>query len=91
MILGENDRINSVRQLDWNDKGNINNLEELNSSKSIRLIDQQIQNLFSRKNQSITNLVLSCNQIGKNEEINWKLLPNHLQVCIISPRRGFEG
>jgi hypothetical protein len=67
----------------------INNLEELltksrqlNSSKCVRLIDQQIESLSTKKNQSIESLILSCNKLGKSEEMNWKQLPNHLQVFL---------
>ncbi len=67
----------------------MNNLEELlrkshqlNSSKSIRLIDQQIENLSTKKHQSIEKLILSCNKLGKTNRINWSHLPNHLQVFL---------
>jgi hypothetical protein len=89
-FLGENQNIQLVYQLDENEKlksENINNLEELlrksrqlNSSKSLRLIDQQIENLPTNKNQSIESLILSCNKLGEKNQIDWTRLPNNLQV-----------
>jgi len=65
----------------------VNNLEELlrksrqlNSSKSLRLIDQQIENLPTNQNSTIENLILSCNKLGKYSQIDFTKIPNHLQV-----------
>ena len=89
-IKGDEQIVQSVRQLDENDKNgseNVNHLEELlrksnqlNSSKCLRLIDQQIDQISTNKNQSIEKLILSCNKLGKTNSIHWSNLPNHLQV-----------
>jgi len=68
---------------------NENNLEELLrksrqliSSKSIRLIDEGIINLPTKRNDPIESLILSCNLLDKTKQIDWNKLPKHLQVFI---------
>lgn len=89
-LRGDQDLVQSVRQLDENEKNkseNVNHLEELlrksnqlNSSKCVRLIDQQIEQISTKKTQSIEKLILSCNKLGKTNSIDWTNLPNDLQV-----------
>jgi len=68
---------------------NENNLEELLrksrqliSSKSIRLIDQGIVNLPTKRTDPIETLILSCNLLDKTKQIDWNKLPKDLQVLI---------
>ncbi|CAF1253611.1 unnamed protein product [Rotaria sp. Silwood1] len=90
----EYENVELVRQLDDNDKfktDNINNLEELlkksrrlNNSKTIRLIDEKLENLSNQKIQSIENLILSCNQIRISNQFNWTHLPKKLRSLDLS-------
>ncbi|CAF4361514.1 unnamed protein product [Rotaria sp. Silwood2] len=90
----EYENLELVRQLDDNEKlknGNVNNLEELlkksrrlNNSKSIRLIDEKLENFSTRKRQSIENFNLSCNQLGLSNQFNWAQLPKNLRSLELS-------
>ncbi|CAF4010245.1 unnamed protein product, partial [Rotaria sp. Silwood1] len=94
LYLDEYENVELVRQLDDNDKfktDNINNLEELlkksrrlNNSKTIRLIDEKLENLSNQKIQSIENLILSCNQIRISNQFNWTHLPKKLRSLDLS-------
>ncbi|CAF1077248.1 unnamed protein product [Rotaria sordida] len=90
----EYENIELVSQLNENEKvknENVNNLEELlrksirlNSSKCLRLIDEKVESLSIDKNQSIENLILSCNQIGISNRFNWTQLPKNLRSLELS-------
>ena len=92
-IVDEKSVVELVRQLDENEKNvseKVNHLEELlrksgqlNSCRCVRLIDQQIENISTNKNQSIDKLILSCNKLGKRDPVHWSRLPNDLQVFSI--------
>ncbi|CAF1118107.1 unnamed protein product [Adineta steineri] len=93
-IENENQTIESVHQLGENKKlknENENNLEELliksrqlKSSKSLRLIDEQIENISTKKNSTIQSLILSCNLLDKNQQIDWTKLPKHVHHLELS-------
>ena len=88
--LDENETIELINQLGENKKfssENQFNLEELliksrqlNSSKSLRLIDQQIESLPKKISSSIESINLSGNVLNKNEKIQWKDLSKQIQV-----------
>ncbi|CAF1552314.1 unnamed protein product [Rotaria sordida] len=90
----EYENIELVSQLNENEKvknENVNNLEKLlrksirlNSSKCLRLIDEKVESLSIDKNQSIENLILSCNQIGISNRFNWTQLPKNLRSLELS-------
>ncbi|CAF1342525.1 unnamed protein product [Rotaria magnacalcarata] len=90
----ENETIKLVCQLNENEKlknENVNNLEDLliksrqlNSSESIRLINENLEYLSINKKKSIKNLILSCNQFGLTNNINWTHLPKNLQSIDLS-------
>ncbi len=98
--LGENEIIESVRQLDEIKKlknENENNLEELLrksrqliSSKCVRLIDQGIVNLPTKRTDRIESLILSCNLLDKTKQIDWNKLPKDLQVFIYLKKTKFD-
>ena len=88
--LDENETIELIKQLGENKKyssENQFNLEELliksrqlNSLKSLRLIDQQIEDLPKKISSSIESVNLSGNLLNKNEKIQWKDLSKQIQV-----------
>ena len=104
-LLDTNDDIELVCQLDERDNNSVeyaNQLEDLlrksrqfNSSKSIRIIDQQIENVELHSNRSIESLVLTCNKLARDKPIDWTQLPNHLKVhfhiyCSLSMLKHIE-
>ena len=72
---GKNDNENNLEEL-------LRKSDQLNSSKSIRLIDQNLQEILLKKNSSIEKASFSCNRLGKSHSAIYKSLPKHLQVFL---------
>ena len=86
----DRDALELVRRLDRYGKTkdeNVNEVEQLliqsrqlNSARSIRLIDQGIEKIPSTDQQRKTHWNLSCNRLGRDHAIDWNALPIDLQV-----------
>lgn len=52
----------------------------MNTLKSVRFINENLDKLLINKRKSIKNLTLSCNQFGLKTDFNWNELPKNLKV-----------
>ncbi|CAF1137171.1 unnamed protein product [Adineta ricciae] len=80
--LGENKKFSTESQFTLEEL--LIKSRQLNSSKSFRLIDQQIETLPKRISSSIESVNLSANLLNKNEKIQWKDLSKQIQHLELS-------